>query len=187
MSIKLTLVNEIATKLKEITEFNNQVRLFNNQIETLDKENVIRFPICLIELSRIDWDNSLPHNFSPNSNDGYFQKADIFVRLYVCFKRSDDETKRFTYIDSIVSKVIKKLNGLDFTGTSKGIRTHEEYDWNQDSITVWKIDFKYNVTDDMGLNDDLVDATDGGEIEIALKVDVDLKIDNDIIRAGYGE
>lgn len=182
MSILKSVYTDIKTALGGITELQH-VAIWNNQVNNEEQEDAYNFPAAFIEFSQITWEfmqfNEMLGNTTPS------QKGALVVTLYVAFHELRDETESFTDCLDLVYLIYRTLNGIEGTNYTPFVRVSERQDTNHDNVLVWQMDFASTIYE-TNEEDVLVDATDGGETDIALDVRLSLDIDNFHIRTGDG-
>ncbi len=138
------LYSELRTQIESETSVTH-VRLWNNQIELIDKGEQIpfQFPAVFIDFPDINW---------AQRGNGT-QTTDLTIRFYICFEsfhtsENEEDLDVFTLRDSVY------LALQDFKPTSAGklMRTREETDPRHTNVYVWIMDFVSSYQDTVAQN-----------------------------------
>lgn len=188
MSAKLDIFNDIVTELEEVSEIET-IGIWNNQFDNEAEEISFNFPAVFVEFADIPWisTNQHPSRSGSQGNIAKEQKAPgTLITLHIGFSELKDETKSFPDIDAILDTVYFKIQGL---GANKDfysalLRVAERQDTDHNRVIDWQMDFSTEMFQCGELDEDLtkIDAR-----TLDLETDIDLDIDNDVIRTGDGE
>ena len=186
MSAKLDIFNDIVTEIRKITDIET-VELWNSQLVNEDKETSFNFPAVFIEFADIPWTstNLKPSKLGGEGDVTKQQKgAGALITLHIVFSQLENETVSFPIISPIIDKIYFAIQGL--TGTFYGplLRVAERQDTDHDRVIDWQMDFNTMMFECGELDADLT-KIDAGVLDVELNVDLD--IDNDVVRSGDGK
>lgn len=173
MGVKLTIYQDLVTRLNAKVPELLTVRKWNNQFTNEDRENAFRYPACFIGFTSMEW---LPTsaNTPLTTNLHQQQRGELIITLYLGFEKYEDESDSWPDIEPIIQKVWHWLQG--WSGSSEYYnafnRIQEREDNNHDNVIIWEIDFRVGVYDCAGEDTTLVDAA-----PVTLVVEGDLIID----------
>ena len=188
MSAKLDIFNDIVTEINKITDIQT-VELWNSQLINEDKETPFNFPAVFIEFADIPWTST---NLNPSKLGGEGdvtkqQKGDgTLITLHIAFSELENETVTFPKISPIIDKVYFAVQGLQGLGSNfygPLLRVAERQDTDHDRVIDWQMDFNTMMFECGELDTSLKKITGG---TLGVDVNVDLDIDDDVIRSGDG-
>lgn len=163
--------SEIKAKLETISELKT-VRLWNNQIESDNKEIAFDYPCVFCEFS-YDW--------TQRSYGNQLGVGEIV--LYIAQKELSKEN---IDIFDLIEKVFLTMNGFQTdTIVNPLIRVGDEQDVNHGNIIVWKQSYTFSVEDTTGNKDIPRTTISPGTVEPEITKVID--IDDLIIRTGDGD
>lgn len=185
MSAKLDIFNDIVTEIEKISDIQT-VELWNSQLANEAVEIPVNFPAVYIEFAELAWTstNLQPSKVGSQGNINKEQKGELsLVILHIAFSQLEDETISFPIISPIIDAVYFAIQGLgkDRDFYSPLLRVAERQDTDHDRVIDWQMDFSTMLFQCGELDTDLT-KIDANTLDV--DVNVDLKIDNDIIRTG---
>lgn len=192
MSVKLDIFNDIVAAIEAIVDINdvrviNTVELWNSQLENEEEEIPFNFPAVFIEFAEIPWTstNQQPSTLGAQGNVTKEQKGvNALVMIHIAHSQLENETVSFPIIDAINDTVYFAIQGLFKNEKySPLLRTTELQDTDHDRVIDWQMGFLTTMFQCGELDSTLI-KIDGGVIALVLEKDLD--IDNDVIRTGDG-
>ncbi len=185
MSAKLDIFNDIVTALTPITELET-IELWNSQLVNEDREIPFNYNAVFVEFADIPWTGTnQPPSKSGNEGDvTKQQKGDrALITLHIAFSPLENETVSFPIISPIIDKVYFATQGLNGTFYGPFLRVAERQDTDHDRVIDWQMDFNTMIFE-CGELDTSLTKIPGGTLDVIPNVDLD--IDNDVIRSGDG-
>ena len=185
MSAKLDIFNDIVTALALVTEIKT-VELWNNQFANEERETAFNYPAVFIEFAETPWTISKqrPPKTGSQGNTTKEQKSEgTIITIHLGFSQLENETVSFPLIDPIIEKVYFAIQGLNGTFYGPLLRIAERQDTDHDRVIDWQMDFNTMMFECGELDPDLT-KIDAGVLDVELNVDLD--IDNDVVRSGDG-
>lgn len=183
MSAKLDIFNDIVTELEKISEIET-IELWNNQLDNENKEISFNFPAVFIEFADLPWTstNQQPSRLGTEGNVSKQQKGiGALIILHIAFAPLEKETVSFPIISPIIDEVYFAVQGLQGTFYSPLLRIAERQDTDHDRVIDWQMDFNTTMFE-CGELDTTLKEIDAGTIDVIPEIDLD--IDNDVIRSG---
>lgn len=186
MAVIKQIYTDVVAKLQllKTAKVIKHIAVWNNQISNEGKEDAFNFPAVFLEFSEVTWLETkfvgIQTNVSPQ------QKGVTILTVRIAYHSLKDETEIFTNVLDLIDAVRIALNGTEGTNYSPLLRSAERHDINHDNVSVWEIDFTCAISEG-GESQELIDVTEGGTVDITLELNIDLDIDNYIIRTGDGE
>lgn len=167
LGIKARLESEVL-ELQTIRLFNDQFNKSNNEGAT---EQAFAYPCCFIEF----------FNDAPMISQGAGAKRlDVNVRLHIGFESYELED---LYIFDLVEKIQIALDGYSTTSFTPLTYLAQRNDYNHNNIYIYQLEYACIYEDDSSyIKNNTI--TKEGPYKLALNIDLD--IDNDIIRTGDG-
>lgn len=135
-----TLYQDIRTQLENATSVNH-VRLWNNQMQLLEKGEQIPFqlPACFIDFPTIEW---------TQMGKDVQQAEKLLVRLYIVFESfTTSENEEDLAVFDLRQEVYLAIQQLKTTKGARLVRVAEQADPNHTNTYVWVMDFVTNFQD----------------------------------------
>lgn len=179
MSVKLDIFKDIKAAIEsKVTEIQD-VRLYNAQFDNEDREKAFNYPVVFIEFADIPWEQS-NQKVEGILGINKEQKGGLaIITLHIGFTHLENETISFELMAPILEKVYFAVQGLQSDLYTALLRITERQDVDHDRVIDWQMDF---TTMMLQVGEETGTVIPGGTLDV--DVDVDLKIDNDIIRTG---
>lgn len=179
MSVKLTIFNDIKASIEsKVTEIQD-IRLFNAQFDNEDKEKAFNYPVVFIEFADIPWQQSNQKVQGILGINKEQKGGGAIITLHIGFEHLENETISFDLIDPIIDKIYYAVQTLQGDLYTALLRIAERQDTDHDRVIDWQMDFSTMM---LQLGEESGVIIPGGTLDV--EVDVDLKIDNSIIRTG---
>ena len=169
---KLMFFDSVYAKLDECCPEIKTVQLYNSQPDNTDKEEAKFYPAVYLEMSDIDW----------VTKGLGIQQGEITMTVYVVTENYKTDDRQFL---NVVDKVFACLNGLQSCSFTALERISERQDVNHDQLSIWEIDFRSTIYDSQDNSMTELTATTI-DPKTGLVINVDLDIDDDVIRTGDG-
>jgi len=193
MSVIADVYNGLVSKMAELTSVKT-VELYNSQYDNEERERPTRYPAVYIEFVSIEWlmsSHRVGRNIVNTADLGRLtqqQKGNMEVILHLCYRTMKDEKDSFAEIDVIRHDMYKLLSNYQITTETTGMqRLRDEQDPNHNGVVVWKTTYALSVEEKAWIDTDIVDANVESKDPIELELNMELDIDNDIIRTGDGK
>lgn len=191
MSAKLDIFNDITTKLEAILDSNDKriiqtIGIWNNQFDNEAEEDAFNYPAVFIEFAEIPWTstNQPPSSLGSQGNVSKEQKGvGALITLHAGFSHLEDETTSFPIIDATLELIYFAIQGLTGTYYQPLLRSAELQDTDHNRVIDWQQGFTTTMLQG-GTPDENLTEIAAGTLDVETNVDLD--IDNDVIRTGDG-
>lgn len=169
---KLKFFDKVTDKIKECCPEIKTIQLYNSQIDNDPQEEAVFYPAIYLELSTISW----------QAKNLGIQQGDITLTVHVVTENYKTDDRQFL---NIVDKVYECLNQYQECFFTPLTRIEERQDTDHDQLTSWEIDFITSMYDSQdNIKKEMIMTTI--DPKTGLVVNVDLDIDDDVIRTGDG-
>jgi hypothetical protein len=161
------ILQKLISRLEQVPSV-KEVKIYNNQLTKLDKEEITLFPCAFIELDNIEYTTMPERN----------QYATMTVRIHIVGNSLTQGSNEDYDIYEVKEEINRYLYGFSSEIFTPLERNREETDSNHDSLYIYKIEYKTRFTE-------YIEPVNPVSIIIdEIYIDYDLDIDNPIIRTG---
>jgi hypothetical protein len=166
-----TKIESDCPEIKLVRLFNNQFERSNNDDENLNDEQAFPYPCAFIEF---------PEDNEPISSGYGARRLNVLVRVHIGFESYLLED---TDVFDIANSVYQALDGWKASASNEFQYEAQRMDYNHNNVYVYQYDFRTVYADDSNYIKDKLTLKNTSN---TLKLNVNLDIDNAIIRTGDG-
>lgn len=166
-----TRIESECPSIKWVRLFNNQFVRSNDDNPSKNVEEAFPYPCVFIEF---------PGDNEPDSSGYGAKRLNVFVRLHIGFESYAFED---LVMFDIAAEVQQAVENWNTTGLTPLVYLAQRMDYDHDNVYIYTLEFRTQFSDETAyVKRNEISAPD----DTALDLNVDLDIDNDIIRTGNG-
>lgn len=165
-------IEDQCPSIKYVKLFNNQFLHSNNDNVDKNDQEAFPYPCCFIEF---------PGDNQPSSSGYGAKRLEVQVRLHIGFVSYKLEALD---VFDVAAEVQEAIENWGTDGITPLTYLSQRMDHDHDNVYIYTFDFMTNWSDDTAyVKRDLIE----NEVNRTLEANIDLDIDNIVIRTGDGE